>query len=127
MRTNRKNLAATLVVVLISISSCFAALLHNVGQENSPEETAKQFYAAFKRGDRRAALKLATRAVVREVFENNAKKADWHFTDCSEPKVKTHGDITCFYIFQGGGIGMFMRKQADGSYRIVSTYYMTED
>lgn len=93
----------------------------------APEKTVQAFYKALKERNRKEALKFAKPKVVRQLFRDKKSKLDWRFIDCSEPKIKEYGDMTCFYFFEGGGIGIFLRKDSNEQYQIVSTYYMAAD
>ena len=94
---------------------------------STPEKTVQAFYKALKERNRKLALKYAKPEVVRQLLKDKESRLDWRFIDCSEPKIKEYGDITCIYFFEGGGIGIFLRKDSNERYQIVSTYYMTAD
>lgn len=82
----------------------------------------------MKERNRKTALEYAKPEVVRQLFKDKESKLDWSFVNCDEPEVKDSSDVTCFYYFDGGGgTGIFLRRDSNEKYQIVSTYYMAAD
>lgn len=96
-------------------------------EANSPEKTVQAFYKALKKKNRQESLKFAKFEVVERLLKERKSKLNWRFTGCEEPKVKEYGDAVCFYDFENGGIGLFLRKTSNEQYQVVSTYYYDEN
>lgn len=67
-------------------------------QANSPEEAARRLYNAWRTGNRRAALKVADREAVNQLFQERWK--DW---GPMKPGKTFCKDGVCYYFNKGGG------------------------
>ena len=89
----------------------------NAGKTSKPEAAAKGLYNAWKRNDRRAALKVASSSAVNKVFKTRYSGPGWEFNGCE----KRAGGYDCFYRYEGGGVTMRVVKGSAGySVRTVS-------
>lgn len=84
----------------------------------SPEAAAKSLYNAWRKGSRRAALKVATRSAVNTLFGNSWKTfGPMKFKGCES----NNGTFVCRYFKGSGVLEMYVEGGASlGGYNVVS-------
>jgi hypothetical protein len=92
------------------------------GKASTPEAAAKGLYNAWKRHNRRAALRVATTAAVNKVFRTRYTGPGWQFQGCE----KRSGGYSCFYSYEGGGVTMRVGGGAAAGYRVRSVGFIAD-
>ena len=89
---------------------------------STAEGAAKGLYNAWKRNDRRAALRVAAAAAVNKVFKTRYTGPGWEFNGCE----KQRGGYNCFYRYEGGGVNMRVTGTASAGYRVRSVSFVAD-
>jgi hypothetical protein len=119
-------------VCLLLLFMCFADLpMRADGMPNaprpaartgSPDAVAQRLYRAWTRGDRRAALQVATPRVVRSLFRTSGRGgAGWQFQGCE----RVGSGYRCAFSYEGGATTMTVRRMRAG-YRVVGIRYIAD-
>jgi hypothetical protein len=96
--------------------------LFSGSKASKPEAAAKGLYDAWKRNDRRAALRVASTSAVNKVFRTRYSGPGWEFNGCE----KRAGGYDCFYRYEGGGVNMRVTGGAAAGYRVRSVSFIAD-
>lgn len=116
-------LAAMTLLIPINSATSAPALSSNV-KTSTPEAAAKGLYAAWKKGDRPAARRVASSSAVNQLFKTRFTKGaqDWQFQGCE----KRQGGYDCSYYYEGGGATMRVTGGKSAGYRVQSVKFIAD-
>ena len=116
-------IAATALLIPVNPSTSAIALVHNEKVSN-PEVAAKRLYGAWKRSDRPAARRVASRSAVNKLFKTRFTEGgpDWQFQGCERHR----GGYDCFYYYEGGGATMRVTGGVSAGYRVRSVKFIAD-
>jgi hypothetical protein len=116
-------IAATVLLIPIN-SYTWATSLVPTSKVSNPETAAKRFYGAWKRTDRPAARRVASRSAVSQLFKTRFTKGSpgWQFQGCE----RLGRGYDCYYSYEGGSATMRVTGNASAGY-LVSSIKFTAD
>ncbi|HEY0324309.1 MAG TPA: hypothetical protein VGC66_25405 [Pyrinomonadaceae bacterium] len=114
-------IAAMLLLVTLTPAMSKPTLFSG-SKASKPEAAAKGLYDAWKRNDRRAALRVASTSAVNKVFRTRYSGPGWEFNGCE----KRAGGYDCFYRYEGGGVNMRVTGGAAAGYRVRSVSFIAD-
>jgi hypothetical protein len=119
----RKFCIIAIISLVVAASPATPTAVFAAGVKVSTAEgAAKGLYNAWKRNDRRAALRVATAAAVNKVFKTRYSGPGWEFNGCE----KRAGGYNCFYRYEGGGVNMRVTGTAAAGYRVRSVSFVAD-
>ena len=119
----KKILIVAAVSLLLSYTSAMSSTALFAGSKASRPETAAQgLYNAWKRNDRRAALKVASSSAVNKVFRTRYGGPGWQFNGCE----RRSSAYNCFFYYEGGGVNMRVTGSSRSGYRVNSVSFIAD-
>lgn len=91
---------------------------------STPESAARMFYGAWKRNDRQAALAVASRTAVKQLFKTRFTQGapDWQFQGCE----KRRGGYDCSYYYEGGSATMGVVGSRSTGFRVTLVKFIAD-
>jgi hypothetical protein len=115
-------LIAILALLVTATPASSTTPFLNAGKVSKPERAAQGLYSAWKRNDRRAALRVASSSAVNKVFKTRYSGPGWEFNGCE----KRGKGYDCFYRYEGGGVNMRVTGSAAAGYIVRSVGFIAD-
>jgi hypothetical protein len=103
-----------------------AAASHGLSAAHAatPSGAATRLYSAYRRCNRRAALKVASMAAVKKLFRRGCggQGPGWQFMGCD----RSGTGYMCSYYYEGGAVNMRVKRFGASGYSVVSVGFVAD-
>ncbi len=117
------TIAAIMLIMLVNHSTAATALAP-LGKISKPEVAAKRLYGAWKKSDRPAARRVASRSAVNQLFKTRftGDAPDWQFQGCE----RRGSGYDCSYSYEGGAAIMRVTGSASAGFLVSSVKFIAD-
>jgi len=118
----KKIFVVASLLLLVFVAAAAPNTLLIAGKASNPEAAARGLYSAWKRHNRPAALRVASRSAVNKVFKTRWTGPDWEFNGCE----RRGSGYDCFYRYEGGGVNMRVTGGPRAGYRVQTVGFIAD-